>query len=154
MLPAGHAVARALEHDVDVHTVDTNIPVVLEAEIDVLLDAEPEVAGAREAVRADFVIVDLESFVEDLEGPLATHRHVRRDLIVTANAELRDRAVGAGEHRLLTGELLDNAGRASDLVADRARVDVDADLRNADLAELVLTHQKGRPQPLDDRLGR
>ena len=142
MLAAGHAVARTLEDDVDIHTVNADIPVVLEAEIDVLLDAEAEVAGAREAARADFVIVDLKGLVEDLEGPLATHRHVRRDLIVTANSELRDRAVGACEHRLLTGELLDDTGRASDLVADRARVDVDAHLGNADLAELVLRHQK------------
>ena len=39
-----HTVARALEHDVEVHTVDAGRRVVLDAEIDVLLDAEAEVA--------------------------------------------------------------------------------------------------------------
>ena len=145
MLAAGHAVARALEHNVDIHTMNADIPIVLEAKIDVFLDAEAEVAGAREAVRADFVIVDLKGLVEDLERPLATHRHVRRDLIVTANPELRDRAVGACKHRLLAGELLNDTGCASDLITDRTRIDVDAHLGNADLAELVLRHHKGRP---------
>ena len=46
VLPARNSVAWALEDDIDVHTVDTDVPVVLEAEIDVLLDAEAEVAGA------------------------------------------------------------------------------------------------------------
>ena len=89
--------------------------------------------------------MDLEGLVEDLESPRAADGHVGRDLVVTADAELRDRAVGAREHRLLAGELLDDAGCAGDLVADRAWVDVDADLRNADLAELVLiSHRKGQ----------
>ena len=46
VLPARNSVAWALEDDIDVHTVDTDVPIVLEAEIDVLLDAEAEVAGA------------------------------------------------------------------------------------------------------------
>ena len=145
VLAAGNAVAGTLEDDIDVHTMDTNIPVVLEAKIDVLFDTETEVAGAGEATLVNFVIVDLESLVEDLEGLRAADGHVGGDLVVTADAELGDGTMGAGKHGLLTCELLDDTRGTSDLVTDGARVGVDANLRNTDLAELVLLrHEKGQ----------
>ena len=92
----------------------------------------------------NFVIVDLEGLVEDLEGLRTADGDIGGDLVVTADDELRDGTVGAGEHGLLASELFDDAGCTSDLITDSAWVDVDANLGNADLAELVLRHAKGQ----------
>ena len=46
MLAAGDTVASTLKDDINVHTVNTDIPVILQAKIDVLLDTETEVSGA------------------------------------------------------------------------------------------------------------
>ena len=82
--------------------------------------------------------MNLESLIEDFEGLWATNCHVGRDLVVTADAELRDSAMRAGEYGFLASELLDDTGRTSDLITHRAWVDVDADLSNADSPVLVL----------------
>ena len=148
VLPPGNSVAWPLEDDVDIHTVDTDIPVVLKTKIDVLLDTETEVAGGGEAASADFVIVNLESLVKDVKSLLATDGNEGGDLIVTADSELWNGTVGSGEHSLLTGELLDDTAGAGNLITNGAWVDVDANLGNTDFAELVVGHRKGRPQPL------
>ena len=140
VLPPGNSVAWPLEDDVDIHTVDTDIPVVLKTKIDVLLDTEAEVAGGGEAAGADFVVVNLKSLVKDVKSLLATDGNEGGDLIVTADSELWNGTVGSGEHGLLTGELLDNAAGTGNLITNGAWVDVDADLSNTDLAELVISH--------------
>jgi hypothetical protein len=40
----GNSVAGALEHDVEVHTENTSVGIVLDAEIDVLVNTETKVA--------------------------------------------------------------------------------------------------------------
>ena len=61
-LPAAvaHVHALAAEHDVEVHAVDTDGGVVLDAEIDVFGDSEAEVAVLGEVVAAELVLADLE----------------------------------------------------------------------------------------------
>ena len=41
----GHSVSRALEHDVEVHAVDTGVGVILNTQIDMLLNTESEVSS-------------------------------------------------------------------------------------------------------------
>ena len=140
MLTAGNAVAWALEDNIDVHTVDTDVSVVLKTKIDVLLDAETEVAAGGEAAGADFVIVNLKSLVEDIESLLATDGNVGGNLVVTADTELWNGTVGPGKLGFLASKLLDNAASTGDLITNLTWVDVDANLGNTDLAELVVGH--------------
>jgi hypothetical protein len=56
---AGHAA-------VEVHAVDTDARVVLDAEIDVLADTEAEVASLGEVALAELVLLDLEATLENL----------------------------------------------------------------------------------------
>lgn len=51
--------AGTTEHDVKVETIDTDRRVVLDAQVDVLLDTEAKVAGVREVVFAQLVLLDL-----------------------------------------------------------------------------------------------
>ena len=59
-----------------------------------LANAEPEVAGIREVLLAEFVFFDLEATLEDLFGFGAADRDVHGDLLVTSDAEGADCVAG------------------------------------------------------------
>lgn len=84
---AGHAA-------VEVHAVDTDTRVVLDAEIDVLRDTEAEVSGLAEVALAQLVLLDLEATLEDLLGLGATDSDVDSNLFVTADTEGTDGVAG------------------------------------------------------------
>lgn len=84
---AGHAA-------VEVHAVDTDTGVVLDAEIDVLGNTEAEVAGLGEVALAQLVLLDLEATLENLLGLGATDGDVDGDLFVTADTEGTDGVAG------------------------------------------------------------
>lgn len=84
---AGHAA-------VEVHAVDTNTGVVLDAKVDVLADTEAEVAGLAEVALAQLVLLDLEATLENLLGLGATDGDVDSDLFVTADTEGTDGVAG------------------------------------------------------------
>lgn len=87
----GNAFPGLLEHDVEVHAEDSGVGVVFDAQVDVLLDAEPEVAGRREVLLAQLELLALQSFFQDLLGLIASHSHVHGDLLVSLDAERPDR---------------------------------------------------------------
>lgn len=79
---------------VEVHSVDTNGRVVLDAEIDVLRDAETEVASLGEVALAELVFLDLKATLENLLGLGATDSNVNSDLLVTTDTEGSDSVAG------------------------------------------------------------
>merc|ERR1719158_2491904 len=74
------ASARARELDEEVHAVNARGRVVLDAEIDVLRDAEAERARGREVRAQQLVLLHLQALLEDLLSLLAADRHMARDL--------------------------------------------------------------------------
>lgn len=84
---AGHAA-------VEVHSVNSNRWVVLDAEIDVLGDTETEVAGLREVALAELVLLDLESTLKDLLSLWAADSNVHSNLLVTTDTEGTDSVAG------------------------------------------------------------
>lgn len=84
---AGHAA-------VEVHAVDTNTGVVLDAEIDVLRDTEAEVASLAEVALAQLVLLDLKATLENLLSLGAADGDVDSDLFVTADTEGTDGVAG------------------------------------------------------------
>ena len=91
---AGDALTGAGHAAVEVHAVDTNRGVVLDAEIDVLADTEAEVAGLAEVALAELVLLDLEATLENLLGLGATDGDVDRNLFVTTDTEGTDGVTG------------------------------------------------------------
>lgn len=91
---ANDTLTRAGHAAVEVHAVDTDTGVVLDAEIDVLADTEAEVAGLAEVALAQLVLLDLEATLEDLLGLGATDGDVDSDLFVTADTEGTDGVAG------------------------------------------------------------
>lgn len=79
---------------VEVHSVDTDRWVVLDAEIDVLRDTETEVASLREVALAELVLLDLEATLENLLCLWATDSDVDGDLLVTTDTKGPDGVAG------------------------------------------------------------
>lgn len=91
---AGNARTGALHAAVEVHTVDTNTRVVLDAEVDVLADTEAEVARLAEVALAEFVLLDLQATLENLLGLGTADGDMHSDLFVTADTELANGVPG------------------------------------------------------------
>ena len=86
--------AGTLEDDVKVHAVDTDLGVVLDAEVDVFLDTETKVTGRAEVVLRELVLLHLEALLEDLGGLGATDGRVDTDLLVSTDTEGSDGVSG------------------------------------------------------------
>lgn len=80
--------------DVEVHSVDTDRRVVLDAQVDVLGDTETEVAGLGEVALPQLVLLDLEATLENLLSLGATDGDVDGDLFVAADTEGTDGVAG------------------------------------------------------------
>jgi hypothetical protein len=88
-------VSRGNSHAaVEVHAVDTDTGVVLDAQIDVLADTETEVAGLGEVALPQLVFLDLETTLEDLLSLGATDGDVDGNLLVTTDTEGTDGVTG------------------------------------------------------------
>lgn len=84
------ALTRARHAAVEVHTVNADGGVVLDAKIDVLADAEAEVARLAEVALAQLVLLHLEPALQNLFGLGPAHSNVHRDFLVTADSERAD----------------------------------------------------------------
>ena len=91
---ASDTLTRSGHAAVEVHTVDTNSGVVLDAKIDVFADTEAEVASLAEVALAELVLLDLEATLEDFLSLGATDGDVDSDLFVTTDTESSDSIAG------------------------------------------------------------
>ena len=111
LLPPRYTRTRTAHDDVEVHAEDTDRGVVPRPKIDVLLDAEPEVARLGEVLALELVLLDLQAALEDLLRLRPADGDVHGNLLVTTDAELADGVPRLGGDGGLTGELLENLGR-------------------------------------------
>ena len=81
---------RNLHAAVEIHAVDTDRRVVLDAQINVLADTETKVARRREVAFHQLVLLDLQATLEDFFGLGPAHGDVDGDLLVTADTERTD----------------------------------------------------------------
>lgn len=149
-------------HDaVKVHAVDTNARIILDAQVNVLADAEAKVARLGEIAALQLVLLDLEATLENLLGLGTTHGDVHSDLLVTADTERTDGVAGLActnpsaslsapiarfpisrgfhtVHRSLTAKLLQHLRGTSETVTGLADGDIQHELLNAQLAHRVL----------------
>jgi hypothetical protein len=79
---------------VEIHSVNTNRRVVLDAEIDVFADSETEVASLGEVALAKLILLDLQSTLQDFLGFGATDGNVHSNLLVTTDTEGSDGVPG------------------------------------------------------------
>jgi len=135
---AGNTAAGTLEDDEEVHTVDTDLGIVLDAEIDVLLDTETERASLGEVVLAELELLDLKALLEDLGSLLAAHSHVDSDLLVATDGEGTHSVARTAVDGGLTSKGLKNLRSTGKTITVLTNADVQAKLRNADPTHGVL----------------
>ena len=86
-LSLGHTAAGTSQLHVEIHTEDTGVGVVLDAQINVLLNTEAEVAGVGEVLLHELVLLHLQTALQNLQGLLAANGGMDGDLLVTADGE-------------------------------------------------------------------
>jgi len=135
---ASDTLTRSGHAAVEVHAVDTNGRVVLDAEIDVLADTETEVAGLGEVALAELVLLDLEATLENLLSLGASDGDVDSNLFVTSDTESSDGVTGLAVDGGLTRKLLKNLGGSSKSVTRLSDGDVQNELLNLKLPHGVV----------------
>ena len=91
---AADALARARHAAVEIHAVDADGRVVLDAQVNVLADAEAKVARLAEVALPQLVFLHLEPSLQNLLGLGPADRDVHRDLLVASDAEGSDGEAG------------------------------------------------------------
>merc|ERR1719348_1140019 len=81
--------AGSTHNHVEVHSIDTNI--------DVLLDTESKVSVLGEVLPSQLVLLDLESSLEDLLSLGSSHGAVNGDLLISSDSKASDSVSGLGE---------------------------------------------------------
>eukprot|EP00353_Schmidingerella_taraikaensis_P004815 CAMPEP_0185577922 /NCGR_PEP_ID=MMETSP0434-20130131/11472_1 /TAXON_ID=626734 ORGANISM="Favella taraikaensis, Strain Fe Narragansett Bay" /NCGR_SAMPLE_ID=MMETSP0434 /ASSEMBLY_ACC=CAM_ASM_000379 /LENGTH=183 /DNA_ID=CAMNT_0028195617 /DNA_START=50 /DNA_END=598 /DNA_ORIENTATION=- len=146
-LAAGHAVPLAPEDDEEVKAVDTRGRVVLDAKVDVLVDAKAKVASGGEVLALELVLLDAEAALDEVHRRVAADGDVARDNLVTADAELAHGVAGLAPDGLLASQLLQHTRRERQAIASLADGDVKDELLDVDLPHhvnlLVARHVAG-----------
>ena len=145
-LSAGNTGTRTVHNNVKVHTVNTDIGVVLDTKINMLVNTETKVTSLREVSLSELVLLDLETTLKNLLGLGATDGDVDGDLLVSSNAEGSDGVSSLGVDRSLTGQLLKNLGGTGKSITRLTDTDVESKLLNAELTHGVgtlVTLEKG-----------
>lgn len=86
-LPPVHALASTLHDDVEIHTVNARVRVILDAKIDVLGDTETPVPVLGEVLALKLELLHGKALGDDVLGLLTAHGDVGRDLLVTPDTE-------------------------------------------------------------------
>lgn len=123
--PLRHPLPSPCHAAIKVHAENANRRIVLDAQIDVLADSEAKVARRAEVAAAQFVLLDLETALEDLFGFGTPHRDVHGDFLVAPDAEGAHGVAGFGVHWGLARELFEDFGGAGEAIAGFTDGDVE-----------------------------
>jgi hypothetical protein len=97
VLAAGDAATRSRQDHIKVHAVNPDRRIVLDAEINVLLDTESEVARVREVLGLQLIILNAQAEVDNLLGFVAADGDMRGDLLITTDREGTNRVASCEE---------------------------------------------------------
>lgn len=86
-LTVRHTESTTTHHHVEIHPIDANSRVILDAQINMLLDSKSKVALRGEVLFSQLVLADFETFLEYLLGLGSTHCAVDSYLLVTTNTK-------------------------------------------------------------------
>merc|ERR1719273_2197466 len=120
--------AGTTKHDVEVHAVDADAGIVLDSQVDVLLDTEPEVSIFGKVLSPQLILLHLEASLEDLLGLGSPDGAVDGDLLVPPDAERPDGVAGLGEDGCLSCQRLQDLSGPCKPVTRLTHADVQAEL--------------------------
>lgn len=136
-LSAGDTVTSTATDNVEVHTINTDIRVVLDTQVDVLVDTEAEVTSVGEVLGLEFVFLDLETSLQNFLSLWSSDGDVDRNLFVSSDREGSDGVSSLGVDWSLTGELFEHLGSSGKSVTGLTDTDVENKLLNLDLLHRI-----------------
>ena len=86
-LSLADATTRTSKLDVEIHTENTSVGIILDTKINVLLNTKTEVTRVGEVVLNKLVLLDLQTTLKNLKSLLTTNGGMDRDLFITTNRE-------------------------------------------------------------------
>ena len=137
-LPVSDIHARAAEDNVEVHTIDTDMGIVLDSQIDVFLDTETKVSILREVLTTQLVFTDLKTTFKDLFGLGTTNSAVDSDLFVTSNTERSDCVPSLGKDGGLSSQRFQNLGSTSQIITRLADTNIQAQFADVQIPHDIL----------------
>lgn len=78
---------RTSKLDVEIHTENTSVGIVLDTKINVLLNTETEVTRVGEVILNELVLLDLQTTLKNLKSLLTTNGSMDGNLLITTNGE-------------------------------------------------------------------
>merc|ERR1719322_1135713 len=104
--PVSDVHAWPAEDDKEVHAIDTNAWIVLNSQVNMLLDAEAEVAIVGEVLLPQHVLLHLKAPLQDFLGLGSPDCAVNGDFLVSPDTEATNSVTGLGEHWGLSSQRL------------------------------------------------
>jgi len=101
----GNTISRAVQHNIEIHTINTSRWIVFNTEINVFGNTKTEITSSREISADKFVFLNLEASLEELHGLFAANGNKARNLFVTTDRPLAHSVAGLSENRRLTSQL-------------------------------------------------
>merc|ERR1719198_502938 len=124
-LALAHPSTGAGKHDVEVHAINASGGIVLNAEVNVFVDAEPEAACVAEVGLLQLILFDLQPSLDDLQRFGPAHGDVGGDLLVTTDGETSHRVSCLRCHGFLLRDLVQHTHGLGQLIAAAAGRDVE-----------------------------
>merc|ERR1719184_542836 len=101
------------QHDVKVHSVNTDVGVVLDTQVNVFLDTEAKVTVVGKVLAAKLELAHLQSTLKNFFGLGPSDSAVNGDLLVPPDTERSDGVPGLGVDGGLTGQGFEHLASAS-----------------------------------------
>ena len=102
--------ACSFEDDVEVHTENTGEWIILDAQIDVFLNAETEASSIWEVDFSELSVFDFESSFENFVSFVASDGNVSSHLLISFNTETSDGESGSWWYGFLSGQIFQHFG--------------------------------------------
>jgi len=131
--------ALSTEHNKEIQTIDTDGWIVLDAQINVLLNAKAKIASVGEVVATQFVFLHLKTLLENLLRLGTTDRTVDGNLLITTNAERSDSVACLRVDGRLSRQLFQHLGCTGESVTGFAHTNVETQLSDSYLAHRILS---------------
>jgi len=135
---AGHAESTATKHHEEVHPVNTSTRIVFDTKINVLHNTKPKIPRVGKILALQFVFFHFQATLQNFQSFVSSHRHVHRNLLITADTERAHSVSGFRVNRLLSCKLLKHTGSASEPIAGLANATVENQLLNTNLSLIAL----------------
>jgi len=90
MLSLVDSLSSSGEDDVEIHTEDTGVGIILDSQINMLFNTETEVALIGEVLLSELVFLDLEGVMKELLGLFTSAGNMNCNLLISLDGEGSD----------------------------------------------------------------